>query len=110
MTTPLYNLSFEEWPDLVIAILTGEVDRSNANAVERLLSTRTGDRRLVLDLSGLRYVDSAGIEMLLALNRGTALHVVLPEQAAISYALHVAGVDKLVRTFPDVRAATNEAS
>lgn len=54
---------------VVVAVIEGEVDLSNAEAVHRsLVQAVTSDvQGLVVDLRGLQYLDSAGIRLLFQL-------------------------------------------
>ena len=55
--------------DVVIGTLTGEVDLSNAMELEGLITDAVPNtvRGVVLDLSGISYVDNAGVRLLLSL-------------------------------------------
>ncbi|MEV4395010.1 STAS domain-containing protein [Nonomuraea sp. NPDC049607] len=63
MTTPL-TLAASTRPDgtLVVAA-TGEIDMSNAGALEEAL-IRTGESMVLVDLRGVEYLDSAGLSVL----------------------------------------------
>ena len=45
--------------------LAGELDLSTVSQVEQLLADRSGDGCVVLDLSGLKFIDSTGISLIL---------------------------------------------
>ncbi|MGI8616370.1 MAG: STAS domain-containing protein, partial [Actinomycetota bacterium] len=55
--------------DIVIGVLTGEVDLSNATELEGLITEAVPNNvvGVVLDLSGVTYIDSAGVRLLLSL-------------------------------------------
>jgi anti-sigma B factor antagonist len=56
--------------DCVVALVTGDLDYVSVSTFRpRVHALFDGDRRLVLDLSGVDYFDSAGLNELLALNR-----------------------------------------
>lgn len=62
------NVRLEERPTEVIAWLTGELDHHAAEFVRRELDTALDMRRgcrLVLDMSGLSFMDSSGIGVIL---------------------------------------------
>jgi anti-sigma B factor antagonist len=50
-----------------IVTVSGDLDISNAGRLERAVASITAERpeRLIFDLSGLRFMDSAGIAVLL---------------------------------------------
>lgn len=55
--------------DIMIGTLTGEVDLSNAMELKGLITDAVPNSALgvVLDLSGVSYIDSAGVRLLLSL-------------------------------------------
>lgn len=70
---PLADVHLSHEGALAVASLTGEVDLSNAQAMERTLLAAPGDAAgLVLDLGGLDYLDSAGMAMVDRLARAFA--------------------------------------
>lgn len=74
MATPL-ELSTRPGPDgtpVVTAI--GEIDMSNADRFRTALRQAAADRgRLVVDLTGVQYLDSAGVHALFAYTPGLEL-------------------------------------
>jgi anti-sigma B factor antagonist len=52
---------------VAIVTVSGELDISNAGTLEQAVASITAERpeRLIFDLSGLRFMDSAGIAVLL---------------------------------------------
>ena len=86
--------------EVVVASLTGEIDLSNATELERSVAdlVPNGALGLVLDLSGLTYIDSSGIRLLLSLAgrlrwRGQELALAAPDGARCRRVLSMAGVD-----------------
>jgi anti-sigma B factor antagonist len=98
------RVSLERDAPVAIAELEGEVDASNAEEVggelaELVSNAPTG---LLLDLSRTRYLDSAGIRMLLELadklsRRRQDLSLVVPERTPVRRLLTVAGIHQLMR-------------
>ena len=105
--TRLADLSVEEEEAVVVARLTGEIDLSNAPSLERAMldavpNTATG---MVVDLSGVSYLDSAGIRMLGEMAerlrwREQRFAVVAPEGSRVRGVLTMAGAQDVV-TFAD---------
>ncbi|GGS66415.1 STAS domain-containing protein [Nonomuraea spiralis] len=63
MSTPL-TLSASTRPDgTAVLAVTGEIDMSNAAALEEALSS-TSEGTVLVDLSGVEYLDSAGLTVL----------------------------------------------
>lgn len=71
MRDRLSEVSFEDRDGVLLARIAGEVDGSNAVELERALGERLPSAAygMVLDLSSVAYLDSAGIELLFALAR-----------------------------------------
>ena len=67
----LSEIEFEEHDGVLVARIAGEVDGSNAVELGRALGERlpSSAHGLVLDLSSVAYLDSAGIELLFSLAR-----------------------------------------
>ena len=92
--------------------LRGELDVSTAADLrERLLAIFGEDRTssIILDLSGLGFMDSTGISVLLAaeeraIQLGGALFLVAP-QKAVARVLHVTSLDKHFPIYPRVADA-----
>ncbi|WP_214403662.1 STAS domain-containing protein [Pseudonocardia lacus] len=65
----------EPTPHVFVVRLCGELDMSSAPALHHVLDplvSRAAPRRFVLDLSGLRFLGSPGISMLVELRKRTA--------------------------------------
>ena len=71
MRDRLSQVEFEEREGVLIARVSGEVDGSNTVELGRALGEKlpSSAHGLVLDLSGIAYLDSAGIELLFSLAR-----------------------------------------
>lgn len=96
----------------VIARLTGELDLSNTGSIGDAIAAATPNsaHTLVLDLSALDYLDSAGIHLIYQLRerlraRGQALRLVVPAASPASDTLRLAGVLRHVDTVETVAQA-----
>ncbi|WP_327418606.1 STAS domain-containing protein [Streptomyces sp. NBC_01233] len=72
MTTALIDLETMALDDRGLEVtLSGELDLYTAERVEPRLNelARAGHRNLILDLCGLSFCDSAGIDLFIRLNR-----------------------------------------
>lgn len=83
--------------------LRGEVDLANADATRtRLHAAVPNDAQTVdLDLTGLDYADSSGLQVLLALaddlrRLQIGLHIVAPPRSAARFAIDMAGMGTLL--------------
>jgi anti-sigma B factor antagonist len=110
--SPLARVSDERAGDIGIIVVDGEVDASNAADVgDRVRASVTNrSRALVVDLSGMRYIDSAGIDVLFELDRELrqrrqALHLVVPPESPITRTLAIAGLAATIPTHGTREAA-----
>jgi anti-sigma B factor antagonist len=108
----LGDVQFIEQKGMLIAELTGEIDMSNADSIGQAIAETTSNQEagLVLDLSALQYLDSAGIQLLFRLReqlrmRGQSFALVIPSRSASNDALRLAGVTPHVDTFETRDAA-----
>jgi anti-anti-sigma factor len=95
----LGDVTFSDHDGVQVARLTGEIDLSNADSIGDAIAETTPNRMLglVLDLSQLHYLDSAGIHLIYSLRerlraRGQSLGLVVPPGSASNDALRLAGV------------------
>ena len=93
----------------VIARVTGEIDMSNSSDLRSAIIEATPNDALgvILDLSLVDYIDSAGIQLLYRLGdslrtRGQTLRVVIPPESPASDALRLAGVKRHVDVVAEV--------
>jgi anti-anti-sigma factor len=91
---------------VVHAALAGEVDMSNSDHLGKAIAHGTPNEAVgtVLDLTGVDYLDSAGIHLLYRLRenlrvRGQQLLVVIPPGSPVNDALRLAGVSQHVDVF-----------
>lgn len=108
----LGDVELELQNSVLVARLTGEVDLSNARGIEEAIAVGTPNHTasVIVDLSGLDYLDSSGIQLLYRLReqlraRGQDLRLVLPAGSPASDALKLAGVMQQLRTSPTLQEA-----
>jgi anti-sigma B factor antagonist len=96
------DIAVERRGGTVVALLTGEVDMTNAPQVrEQLLGAVPNDAlALVVDLDGCRYLDSAAIEVVFDLSRRLArrrqdLRLVVPETSPLGRVLVLTDVNSV---------------
>jgi anti-anti-sigma factor len=108
---PLANVVDERRNGVAIADVSGEIDASNTRWIEarvRALLTNHSTA-LVVDLSAVTYLDSAGIALLFQLGselrlHQQQLHLVVAEGSPIARMVTLTGLDRTVPTH-----ATREA-
>jgi anti-anti-sigma factor len=115
--TQLATLDLDSTAGATLATLTGEVDMSNAEGLEgRLVAAVPNTARgLVLDVRGLRYLDSAGVRVLFALderltNRGQRLVIVVEEGSNVERVLDLTGIRPAIPIARDVDAALDRVA
>ena len=115
--TRLAQLDFDERGDVVIARIAGELDLSNVHDIGDGLNAAVTSRvaGLVLDLSELTHLDSAGIRLLFDLRQRLAtarqrLVAVVPEGSPIREVLDLAAVTELLPIEGDLDAAVAAAA
>jgi anti-sigma B factor antagonist len=95
----LADVRFEREGALVIAALTGEVDMSNATSVRQQIaeSVTPDDDAVVVDLSELAFMDSAGLHSVVELGtlleeRRQQLLVCVPPGSPMQRAIEIIGL------------------
>jgi anti-sigma B factor antagonist len=108
----LADVQFSDRERVVIARLTGEIDLSNAESIENAIAEATPNHALalILDVSLLDYLDSAGIHLIYKLReklraRGQTLRLVIPADSPANDALRLAGVSRNIDTAESLDAA-----
>jgi anti-sigma B factor antagonist len=100
---PLADVRFERDDGIVIAMLTGEVDMSNATSVrqEVAASVSPDDDAVVVDLSELAFMDSAGLHAMVELGtvldeRRQRLLLCVPQGSPMERAVQIIGLPQAV--------------
>jgi anti-anti-sigma factor len=111
----LADIHFSDHDRVAVARLTGEVDLSNVDSIESAITESTPNLALVLilDVSALDYLDSAGIHLVYRLReklrtRGQSLRLVIPPHSPANDALRLAGIAQVVETAPTLEEALEE--
>jgi anti-anti-sigma factor len=96
--------------DTALIVVTGEIDLANAKAVEQqiLRGVSDGLTAVTLDLTGLAYIDSAGLWVLFRLGghltaAGIVGEVLVPADGPVSRMVETAGVAAAITVRPDER-------
>ncbi|MEA2296241.1 MAG: hypothetical protein QOE86_3880 [Solirubrobacteraceae bacterium] len=97
---------------VTVARVQGELDAARAEALRAPLDAAPGPHvvALLIDLSGIDYLDSGGVHLLLDLHRdlsrrGFALHLVRPQRRTPSLVLDVTDVGEVIEIHPDRETA-----
>jgi anti-anti-sigma factor len=113
---PMADVRFERDEKVVIAILTGEVDMSNAATVRMQIaeSVTSDEDALIVDLSELAFMDSAGLHSLIELGtvldeRRQQLLLCVPHGSPIARAIDIIGLPSAVSVHTDRTEAMEAA-
>jgi anti-anti-sigma factor len=94
-----------------LVVLVGELDATNSQQLRNLLESEVsaGLRTLIVELSGLKFIDSSSLQVLLRCNRmlnsqGGVLRLVRPV-GSVARMLHLTRADQLVRVYDSVEQA-----
>ena len=94
-----------------VARITGEIDRANAGRGRAAAARARRRGRPIVDLSGLAFLGSAGLQVLFALaNRCVRLAVVAPPGAAFRRALEVAELGRVAHLSDSLEAALEHSA
>jgi anti-anti-sigma factor len=112
-------LEIERRDDVPVARAREDIDAANARSVGvELTETIGGGSALVLDLSGTRYVDSAGLDMIFRLGerlrqRRAQLVLVIPSSSPLARLAEIVGLQRAVpvrETLEQALAACSDAN
>lgn len=99
----LARVEGEQRGTICLVRVHGEIDLSNAHEVSSEIGVAMGQeaRRLVVDLSDITYLDSAGVALLLRLaerlrSRRRKLHLVAPRGSPVRRVLDFTGLPRVI--------------
>ena len=111
------SLDIERIDGVSIAHLAQDIDAANARLTQQQLADALDPDALslVIDLSDTRYVDSAGIDMLLRLSdrldhRRVKLVLVIPDTSQLKRLATIVGLADAIDTHPSLPDALREAA
>jgi anti-anti-sigma factor len=106
------DVRFEREDGTVVAIITGEVDMSNATSVRQQIAEfiTPGDDAVIVDMSELSFMDSAGLHGVIELStvldeRRQRFLLCVPHGSAIERAIQIVGLPQAVSVHADRAAA-----
>lgn len=115
MRDRLSSTDFEDRGGVLVARISGEVDGSNASELGRSLAARlpSSAQGLVLDLSTITYLDSAGVELLFSLarrlgDRRQRLCLGVPERSPVRRVLEICDISSVAPMATSADAAADQ--
>lgn len=116
MTGELCEVEFERHDEVAVAVLSGEIDMSNATAVRQRIAefVTPDDGALILDLSSLSFIDSAGLHSVFELGarlreRRQRLFLSIPAGSQVQRTIELVGIPDVIHVSPDRDAALEAA-
>jgi anti-anti-sigma factor len=110
-------LDLERIDGVPIAHVNEDIDAANATITQQQLADALGPGAsiLVVDLSKTRYIDSAGLDMLLRLSdrldhRRAKLILVIPDSSQLKRLAVIVGLPGAITVHPTLPAALQEAT
>ena len=111
LTTSVATVESDSEPYTLVE-LTGEADVTNSDALRDVLDAEAAKqpRTMIIDLSGLRFMDSSALHVVLRANRvmdrqGGVLALASPREP-VAKMLRLTAADQLIPVYPSVREAT----
>lgn len=111
------RLDTERIDGVAIVRVHEDIDAANAATIQQQLGDALGpdSLSLIVDLGDTRYVDSAGIDMLLRLSdrldhRRAKLLLVIPDGAQLKRLAVIVGLPDAIATHPTLPAAMQQAA
>lgn len=111
------RLGIEKVDGVPVAHVSDDIDAANATATQQQLADALGPDALslVVDLSATRYLDSAGIDMLLRLSnrldrRRAKLFLVIPDASQLKRLVAIVGLAEAIAVRPSIAGALQEAA
>jgi len=98
-------IDLEQNEDVIVAVCSGEIDMTTSDILNRKVGAqvRSRNKKIVLDLSGVTFINSRGMGMLLEFNRqtklGTGKFVLCGVPPAVMSSLQQLGIPSLIRVF-----------
>jgi anti-anti-sigma factor len=107
------DVAFERRDPILVANMSGEIDIASAEHLEDAVLGRArsmDETGLVVDLSGVDFLDSAGIRLLFSIHRamterGVPMAIVVPDGAKIASVLSIVDIGSVVWTGKTVDGA-----
>lgn len=110
-------MDIERIDGVPIAHIHEDIDAANATATQQQLADVLGPdaASLIIDLSEIRYLDSAGIDMLLRLSnrldhRRAELILVIPDSSQLKRLATLVGLSDAIAIHPNLSEALQEAA
>ncbi|MFD7246812.1 STAS domain-containing protein [Streptomyces massasporeus] len=95
-----------------VLTVTGEIDQTSGSRLQQAMAVPAGPRpRIVIDMSGVTFMDSTGINILILAHRalddaGGSLRLAAPGES-VTRVMHIVGLDTIIDCYPTLEQALN---
>ncbi|MGW7265191.1 STAS domain-containing protein [Streptomyces sp. NPDC054842] len=108
------SIGMTAFDDVRVVALRGEIDHSIRDHLRRALLTHdsVAPPRIVVDLSGVTFMDSSGVNVLIAAHRGAVeaggwIRLAAPQEPVLRV-IRIVGLDSVIPCYPALRLAVDE--
>lgn len=108
------NINCEQHRQALVVSLAGSFDALTADEARKAIGTQIedGQQRIVLDLSQVDFMSSAGVrvilEMLKSIRRMGGELRLAAAQSSVEQTLEISGLVRVLKTYPSVAAAVRD--
>lgn len=99
----MFSLNIETVDRVAVCRIHGEIDSASASALREAIGTLTAYRRVVLDFSGVPFIDSAGLGTVIGGTRRIRAAdgdvALCSARRSIHRLLHTVGMDRILPIF-----------
>ncbi|MBX9640764.1 MAG: STAS domain-containing protein [Mycobacteriaceae bacterium] len=95
MTQPQLTLATDNSRQPPVVTAEGEIDLATVEAFKNAVAKAATESALVVNMTGVRYCDSAAVRALFAIAGSTALTLVVPRTGSINTLLRITGLDQM---------------
>jgi anti-anti-sigma factor len=113
------NVSSRQFADVVVAAPVGRIDHTSAGRLEETLTplweqSAIDKRALILDFSGVDYISSVGLRVLMIaakqMRANDARIAIAALQPTVAEIFAISRFDRILEVFPSVRGALEQLS
>lgn len=106
------RIDVRHWNDLCLVVIHGEIDLSNADSIAQTIfsSIPNSSAGLVVDLSNVRYLDSAGVNLLFHVfdrlrQRQQQVRLVVPVDNVLQDIILASQISAIIPVYPSLEEA-----
>lgn len=97
-----YQLTVDQSDIALVGHVSGEIDHGNAAELQAALLAELTTGPVILDLSRLEFIDSAGLAAIETVRRTTPLRVVIAPESIVYRAYEIVGLEDVIPTYTSI--------